>query len=383
MKCRLTTLTPCHIGSGNILNRNMDFCSDRDKIGIIDCRKIFDIVGERGIAAWCSWIEKRENILASLKKVRPNIKLEDISSRVLEIYGGNNTVIGLREQITTLGNPYIPGSSIKGAIVSALLASEASESLICSKGVNPRDNKIIDQMFSVARNVNGDRSVYDPKTSALRFLRVSDAYYDNKIENLTIALYCKSMNIINGGNEVCLDNKLQQYVEAIYVEKGKAEFELEIRQDYLREVQSQKVPLGKIPQGMNSLKDLLRCINSHTMNLLEREEQFWSAKDISNGMLDEYLDSIKEYKRGCENFLNNGKSAILRLGYGSGWEFITGGWSRIKSKKHDWNRIVDNARPNNQKYYSEYDFPKTRRLIDNDGEYLPLGFVQIDVVEDK
>ena len=366
MKCKLTTITPCHIGSGSTLNRNVDFVSDGAYFGVIDPRKIFDIVGENGIAGWCSVIDLQGDIMQFLRGVRPNVKIQDISSRLLEIQGGNSVVTGLREQISTLGVPYIPGSSIKGAIVSAIMAANA-------EGVNipsniKRQNGIVDKVFSAREERNG-RERFDPKTSVLRFLRVGDASFDGVP---TIAVYCNSLSICESSSNLTT-NKGHQYVEAIYTDTA-AEFDLDIKSEYLQKVQNHRTPLGPVPAAMASISDLLRCINAHTMSLLKREIEVWN--DYNYPELDEYIPQVEELIDECKA-CRDGRSAIMRLGYGSGWDFITGGWSKRSATDAEWDRIVDKARPNN-KSYQEYMFPKTRRTFES---YLPLGFVRIDIAE--
>lgn len=366
MKCRLTTITPCHVGSGNILNRNVDFVSDGEYLGIIDPQKIFSIVGEQGIAGWCSAIDRRENILKYLKGIRPNVKISDVSSRLLEIQSANENVTGLREQIISLGTPYIPGSSIKGAIVSAILATEANAKV---PSTIKRQNSIVDESFSAREESANGRVRFDPKSSVLRFLRVGDASFDGVP---TIAVYCNSLN--RRERQGLVDNSKHQYVEAIYTDTA-AEIDIDIKSDFLRSVQLAKVPLGAVPSAMQSLGALLQCINAHTLSLLERERDAW--EDFKYPELDEYLPQIDELIDECKACCE-GRSAVLRLGYGSGWDFITGGWSKLSATDDEWNLIVNASRPNNERNYSGYEFPKTRRLFDG---YLPLGFVKIDLAE--
>ncbi len=365
MKCKLTTITPCHIGSGSTLNRNVDFVSDGESLGVVEPRKIFDIVGEHGIDGWCSTIDRQKDIMQFLRGVRPNVKIQDISSRLLAIQGGDSKVTGLREQISTLGTPYIPGSSIKGAIVSAILASKDSISI--PQNIKLK-NGIVDKVFSAREERNG-RVQFDPKTSVLRFLRVGDASFDDVP---TIAVYCNSLNIRKSSD--LTDRKGHQYVEAIPTNTA-AEFDLDIKSDYLNKVRSHPTPLGSVPEAMVSLPNLLKCINSHTQSLLENELEEW--QDCNYPELDKYIPQIKKLINECNKACRDGRSAIMRLGYGSGWDFITGGWSKLSATDDEWDRIVDKARPGNWKY-QEYMFPKTRRTFDS---YLPLGFVRIDIAE--
>lgn len=368
MKCRLTTITPCHVGSGNTLNRNIDFVSDGHFLGIIDPRKIFDIVGEQGIAGWCSVIDRQGDILHYLQGIRPQLKIQDICSRLLEIQGGDNSVAGLREQIFSLEIPYIPGSSIKGAIVSALLGANADHRQIPSS--IKRQNGIVDRTFSACEERANGQMRFDPKSSVLRFLHVGDATFEDVP---TIAVYCNSLNL-RSGHQALTSTKGHQYVEAIYTDTA-ATFDLVIKSDHLREVQSHPtIPLGQVPVAMQSVGALLQCINTHTLSLLEQERDVWQNYHYPE--LDEYIPQIDDLIAECRQ-CPVGRAAVVRLGYGSGWDFITGGWSRHHATDVAWAQIVNAARPKNFQY-ATYMFPKTRRTFDG---YLPLGFARINLVE--
>lgn len=368
MKFKLTTITPCHIGSGNTLNRNIDFVSDGRYFGIIDLRKIYDIVGENGIAGWCRVIDAQGDIIQYLQGIRPGIKIEDISSRLMRIDGGNISVTGIREHISTMGVPYIPGSSIKGAIVSALIASVADNKLTIPPVIKKK-NGVVDRAFSACEERRDGRKSYDPKTSVLRFLRVGDA---TSTETRTVAKYCNSLNIRDSRNTLT-DNKGHQYVEAID-KNYTAYFDLNIKLDYLDKVLKRNIPIGDVPEAMTSIPKLLKCINSHTLSLLEYEREDWGDYDYPE--LDEYLDSIDYLIQECEK-CSDGRSAVMRMGYGSGWYFITGRWSKIIADDDEWEKIKDVSRPKNF-MYKDYIFPKTRRTFNG---YLPFGFVKISIDE--
>lgn len=364
MKCKLTTITPCHIGSGNTLNRNVDFVSEGGYIGVVDSHKIFKIVGEQGIAGWCSAIDRRDNILDYVRGVRPSAQLKDICSRLLEIQGANEIVTGLREHISTMGIPYIPGSSIKGAVVSAILASITPK---VPDTIKIRGNKIVDTSFSAREESNGNVK-YDPKSSVLRFLRVGDALFDGIP---TMAVYCNMLNVRNS-KEYLTDNSKSQYIEAIYTDEP-AIIEFHIMTKEMNRVREEGAPLGGIPEAMRSPQDLLKCINTHTLTLLRQEKDGWKGYDYSE--LDDYMTEIDSLIAECES-CEAGHSAILRLGYGVGWDFITGNWCKELATDEEWDGIVRLSRPNNDQCYSEYMFPKTRRTF---AGYQPLGFVKIEL----
>ena len=120
---RLTVLTPCHIGSGVKLRKDIHYVIDGRNIGIIDPEKVFAIIGEQGIDDWCNTLESKGSFFDFIKGKKPDIELEEFCSAIIDIEGGPSGIVctELKRHAATLDKPYIPGSSLKGAIVSALL----------------------------------------------------------------------------------------------------------------------------------------------------------------------------------------------------------------------------------------------------------------------
>lgn len=370
-KCRLKTLTPCHTGSGNILLNNQDFIVDGYQIGIIEPRKIFNIVGEQGIDLWCRAINDNENIYTHLRRMNDKIRLKDFCRRTMSLYGETSNVAELREQLRSGKTACIPGSSLKGAIVTALMSSKSYDTDELLANIRPANNRIVDRVFSSAPQ-------YDPKNSELRFLRVGDACFD---QVPTCAFHCVSLNIRSGRSPL-LDEKVHQLVECIYAEDT-VEFTIDLPDSSSRYFQDITAYGPKIPHALTSPRALLRCINDHTKSLLEEELDFW--QDYDNMELDNYLPQIEEMMDEC-NACTDGRSAIMRVGYGCGWNFITGAWSRRCTENDDpdrWQDILELARKDRKRRYDEYPFIKTRRIFyDGPKEpIMPFGFVKIEIEE--
>ena len=104
--------------------------------------------------------------------------------------------------------------------------------------------------------------------------------------------------------------------------------------------------------------------------------KYWkerSDRDDSD-KVESYLEKVESIKKKVLKCCR-GKECVLRIGHGSGWNFITGGWARDLDNFESL--VVPVSRPNNQNY-REYDFPKTRR-VDDDCEL--LGFVKLSLQE--
>ena len=184
----LKTITPAHVGSGNIYS-SWEFVKIKDKIYRINFSGIFNILDEKKKEILLSDLEKEKNLevfleeqkidIQSLIKKHPTIVKYSI---ICEL----NNVDKIREQIKTNNIPYIPGSSIKGAIREALIwyYTRNDENLqkllrIVENDLRKRESKkyignnYIEEFFSLRKNR------YDAKYDLMKFLEISDFMPEN------------------------------------------------------------------------------------------------------------------------------------------------------------------------------------------------------------
>src|SRR5690554_4838026 len=119
-KVKIETITPVHIGSGNVLQNETDFIvtkEGRDNfIHIIDERKILEIIGEEHLYNWLLSIENKESTLDLVKRYASTVEVQDFSLQKITCFAYNIRSEDTVKEIihNGLGLPYIPGSSIKG-----------------------------------------------------------------------------------------------------------------------------------------------------------------------------------------------------------------------------------------------------------------------------
>ena len=343
----------------------MDFVTEGSELGIIEPRKIYDIVGDTGIGMWCNAIERGDDIYELIRKSHKNTGLSDVCSRTMKLYGNAGTK-ELQEQLFSGGKPCLPGSSIKGSIVTAILTSFGEEQI--KRRLYGERNNVIDRCFSLKNN---------PQTSVLRFLRVGDACFDVP----TIAIECKSLNI-RTNNDDLIDTKGASLSECIYTDDH-AQFTIDLidsKSPYFNDVRSSVDTIATLPKAMYSIENLMLCITNHTKRLLESEIEFW--KDFDYPEQDDYISCIKEQIAACDAAIaTNGRSAILRLGYGSGYSFITGDWYRKCVDDGQWNDTLTKKIRSDGGRHQDYPYIKTRRVFYEDPDMFPLGFAKIDLVE--
>lgn len=378
-KVRIETISPVHIGSGNLLQNNTDFVvdgsGDDSYIHIVDERKILELIGTEHIDNWLISIEKKESTKDLIKRFSPTSSVDNYSLQRIANYAGNiRQDETLKEVIHNgLRFPYIPGSSIKGAIRTVVLASLAdkitdgeNKILIRNKNgevqVDNRGNKRIS-----AEKIEKELFGNDPNNDIFRFLRVGDAYFEK--ESL-IATRMINLNI--AGNDSLWDTSKPQLIEAINIHE-KSTFELQIAKQYYDWAKSEVNTLGTLPNELSAIDSLFMLINGHTQQLLEGEIEYWKEVNEEKSNAEDYIEVLEDILTTTKSCII-GKSCVLRIGHGSGWRFITGAWAE---KLENFVSVVTNAaRPNNQRYQS-YDFPKSRRIDDNSDV---LGFVKLTIL---
>jgi CRISPR type III-A-associated RAMP protein Csm5 len=369
-KVKIETLMPVHVGSGNLLYNNSDFIglniNKKLHIVVLSADKIWKLMGEKGvdfIDMWLQTIEKKGNIREFIAKFAPDAKSKDYAKRriplfVVKALKGDDT---LKECIHNgMGLPYIPGSSIKGAIRTAVLAS-ITDNISNQESLIRRENR--GRVTISAKEVEKKAFGNDPNSDVFRFIQVGDAYFEEETE---IATRLVNLNIRQSDD--LMDSSKPQLVEAIGQE-AESEFQLKISKSYYDFVQSRFRQIGKLP--VNSVSDLFRLINEHTRKLVEDEIEIWDNIDKDGG--EDYVSEMKNILEKI-NTCEDKKSCVLRLGHASGWRFITGAWTEKLSNFKD--TVIPASRPKNQNY-EKYDFPKTRRL---DEESFVLGFVKLTIL---
>ena len=369
---KIETLTSVHIGSGEVLQLGSDIVKgrmDNDYVlAVVSPEKVLSLIGEEHLQDWVVAIERKESTGNVVKRFAPNAKVEDYAKRIVLEWSEAHERDTLKEHIHNgQGKPYIPGSSIKGAIRTAILASLA-------ENVNDAERKI-DVSANGKKKANAnkvEKELFgsDPNNDVFRFLQVGDAYFG---ECYTVSL--RMVNINERTSKSFWDKSKSQMIEALPSEDI-TRFEMKLNVEGYNKSKEKWSTIGDLPNIMSSYESLFEAINNHTIRLLDFELEYWkerSDRDDSD-KVECYLEKIESIKNEAQN-CGKGKECVLRIGHGSGWNFITGGWARDLDNFESL--VVPVSRPNNQNY-SEYDFPKTRR-VDDVCEL--LGFVKLSLQE--
>lgn len=379
-KIRIETLTSVHVGSGETLQYGTDFVRgkyDGDNVlSIVAPDKVLKLIGKERVQQWVLAIERQESTAKVVETYAPNAALKDYSKRMILEWSVAKDADTLKENIHDgRGLPYIPGSSIKGAIRTAVLATLAENVQGAEKKIDKtkykdfKGNTIPEDQIKYkadAKNIESELFGSNPNEDVFRFLQVGDAYFG---ENYEVAV--RVVNLNERERQGFWDISKSQLIEAIGPE-DETTFQLKLNEN-LYKLSMDRV--HTMPDCMKSLPMLFTTINNHTQNLLESEISYWEEreqKDDSNkvGLYIQKIKVILDVARRCVD----GKECVLRIGHGSGWRFITGAWS--ENLENFYSVVVPVSRPKNFKY-EQYDFPKTRRV---DDECELLGFVKLSVI---
>lgn len=371
MKAILKTLTPVHIGSGQTLNKNIDFGQEGNQIGFFDLDKIVQLIGVENIEQLTSTINQNKSMLDFLRNGRglknPITYFCERTSLVKDI---SLTTTQLKEQYrTSLKGVCIPGSSIKGSIKTAiwddLLSNDILKKLTTENLKNRRgkwsDAYLDKKLFG---NTANDKSTRFIKIGDIHFPDVQTEIHETVIINQHFNNWRKKE-----GNSFL--------IECIPVGK-EAEFNIKLDEDLL--IKNKE----KYPQIFDNLKtnfindfsSLSKVINAYTLAILK-----WEIGDLEDRNFEninegnEMLDKYNAIAQMIDKLLDN--EFIIRVGANSGWRFMTGGWvtkEALSISDADYDSLKKAIQK--KSYPANFLLPKTRKT---NSEGWPFGFVKVSL----
>ena len=351
-KLILETLSPIHIGSGEKYS-NSEFFLDDNRILRIDINKIYSILNQKDKYIFLNYLEN------------PNFRLEDflkgkdISISELKLYSLKHNRIApneITEHIKTGFNGYVPGSSLKGAIRTAILIAFMGDDEIKEigeifkiKNFKQRNDKIkyfIDKFLSSG----GKKSSY---SDLMRFVQISDF------------IPVKDLYVYNIQSLEAEGNKwkwyrrngriVQTYLETIMVGEH---LEGDIHFTYNKQMHKS---LGlKHKKNIIDIMKIKRLIHSFSNAIINHEIAFSRRYEIN--FLLEFYERLKK--------INTEDSPVIKLGQGSGYLATTIGL-KLKNNPDVFEEVRKSLRGRS---YS-FEFPKTRRIVME--EKMPLGWCRI------
>lgn len=373
-KCKIRTVSPVHIGSGKDYGPS-EYVNSKAKqkdnvvktIKRIDFAKFYGDLEE----------DKQDKFLSNLSN--PNYKIEQDYPNISKEYTRYNSINkssiskeshiapDISEHIKTSDNLYIPGSSIKGAIRTAILYDLIEErdiedipNLIERRGnrtvINRRDyNNFIDEFFAASRGNSAQKNI-------MRFLQISDSSVrKNPTIHEVLAIMAKDRGGMPDGVGYYSRNGsvVKSYLETI--DKNNivnCEFTINYDEDLLRrnEIEDKEFILD--------IDYIKKAIYKFSADLIEYELEFADKYKVS--YLTKFYNSLIKF--------NKEDSPVLRIGAGSGLMATS---IAMKVKKYDdleGTQIFDEIRGTFRRQYP-FEFPKSRKVTKTG---LPLSWVQLN-----
>ena len=401
---QVTLLTPLHIGDGVEMQENLDFVSNGKGLEVVDLDETLRAVAAVNHQALMEMGNKNFQLTRFLNDYKVDLKV----SYTLPTASGTR-INSLRRFIKNgLGLPYVPGSTLKGALRTALL-SPLLTGQPAGDAANPSRRRYGDIEGSL-KSAAGP----DPNHDIFRSLQVSDSTVLLP-EKVLRAEEVKFFNIAEGDKAGWKDFSSKRTVPkpsdaaGIYVEalKSGAVFHVQVALDgFLAQPAVRRALAFRASNGFDIFSLLARTIDGHSRRLALKERDFFRkygvGKDAGAQAAASFLDRLIERMNG------SGEEAFfLRLAWGSGWKGMTGDWigdsdlqmvRQFKNLGKTGCPQCHSKAVKRKQYpfecqkcghvYKETDrwlfptFPKTRRLAMDGGlPALPLGWVQVKPVD--
>ena len=379
MKYQIETLTPVHVGSGDNL-QHIDGCYDKGKWHRINLDKVLadsatdlnnltSAMGQRGFR----WTKHLQNPEAFATYSLPCLH----SPEEVEI----------REAIKHIDHrPFIPGSTLKGTIRTALLWDLINESNEHYKETlsnleklagqesrgNPRNER---PARGIEKNVLGE----DPNRDLLRALQISDTA---PIEVSALEIGTAWTVTLDSNDDLVQkverNREYKTFVEQIQKEQ-RLPFSIKIDKWLLKQPAKKGLGFDKVQK--NALHSIAAICNTNA--------RFWMEEE--QGFFDDYaLTEIADCYDGLLNALDSltDGAFITQIGWGSGYNANT--ITRLFAEGEDVpeNLLMDlrkrfrlgqsRSQPGT---YDEREFPKTRRIFyRGQNPVSPFGWVKISPI---
>ena len=297
---RLQTITPVHIGTGNTLMKDYDFIDEAGQTRRINVDQLLTDV-------WDESLSRRANVpkpAELLKGASPEELVRYTAYVAQGVVRASASGSQLQEQLkNTEFEPYIPGSSLKGALRTALGWAGWPE--VMTKPLDPerhfgRTPKFAGQFIEdVLFRPNKDRSD-GPNKDVMRALQVGDMHVTRFNKGYLIC----NVQVASSGK---YDSPIE--VEAL---SDEARFR---GQWTLHEDLFEASVLG-LAERKIWLDDIAARVNQHSIAQLN-----W----LRTHFADSRLDGSREQVAFCEQLIGTINSlqpnqCVLRLGWGGGWD---------------------------------------------------------------
>ena len=369
MKYKLKTITPLHIGTGSKYSR-AEFVLTDGNLHRVSLDNLLRKLSEEQIGDLTVRLEDYGFSLADFLKDK-DIDLADITKYISK-FKEDRGVKEISEQIKTSDRAYIPGSSIKGAIRTAIIYKILKDDYAIVDNELQRIKNDRRLMSDLERNINRSPAFKDKwfskalgkagssieraalrgykndaKYDLLKYLLITDSSMTKRLSVLTIKSFGMTQDRRSYSQIEAIDREVVLEGEIILKTDNLSELGLRNKAQYL------------------DWEYILTAIYTFTEDLKSLEKEYAEEHNLTN---------LAEFYTFSE-FNNQPDSPCLRIGANKGFLSNTIG---VLIKLND---------PYFYKYLRfvawrsyPYEFPKTRRLVFENGKpKYPLGWVKLEL----
>ena len=362
--CVMELITPVHIGSGDRYVENFDYFYDQNRksLFVFDRKRLLQQVADAGTETINSFTRAvEEETLDTWLKGKP--EGIDMHRTLVHNFPCQRKPRDIAVQLRSgTGNGLIAGSSLKGAFRTAILARLSREEQgttveRAAKNLVNHDRpnlKFADSQ--VCKRLLGP----DAQKNLMRTLSVSDFSFDKKIIKLQNVVLTRLTTSRNMGVKfgVVLEKIPEQSSSGSQISFD------EFLNEHGRETMNFRARL--------TLPWLIEAVRMKTKKTIHTE------RDFLQGVHGNYTDDLRlfyeELNKRTQQLDEN--EVILQLAWGSGWNGMTGELLEKEELIPPLRRKLQLA-----KNYTDFPFPKSRRLAVSGGRAVPMGWVRLRFVD--
>ena len=376
---QLEIVTPVHIGSGETLN-HIDGYYANGQWYYIDLERVL-AHPSADLNALTSEMGKRDF------RWERHLRQRNIDPAEVSVYSlscpQSPEEVEIREAIKGIRDqPFIPGSTLKGAIRTALLGEILSVSDNVYEKSHDHLNKLIEQgprgnprREQPARQIETLSFGADPNRDLFRALQVSDT---ELLKNDALEIGMAWTLTLNQSNELVQKiDRGREYKNFVQQIQAKQHLTFTIKVDDLLFREREKERLGFNDLQQEALRDIAEVCRSAMDQLMRDERDFfnyYSLSEIAN-IYDKLIDLNDTLPEGA---------FLLQIGWGTGYNAntVTALFTNDAESPVDWMDLRERFRLGESRSqrgaYDEREFPKTRRILyRGQNPIAPLGWVKI------
>ena len=360
VKLGLEVLTPTQSGSGEELFKELDYIDRAGEAFVVDQVQSFNVIASGNLALDTKLLSG--NNLSDLV----NAAGQDFGYRLPWLSSKQKIPDKFREQVKDAFNrPYLPGTALKGAIRTALIAEwlramkpDHFAHLLPKKnhfGKAPPKNWAASELMQALTGKDAKQDIFRP-------FKTKDALFNASDLCLADIRWLNERRWRSMSQKKSFDDwKIADGICAEVLQPGSLTLATLQWDDFLLSDscwQQTGTVANILPKDFAALREQL---NKHAKYRLGREIDFYQSQ------------GKQAPKDECHRILtqleNDQDTAYLQLSWGSGWRGMTGDWAS-EEQVNSFRELFGLGRPGKP-------FPKTRRLTVSGEPKQPLGWIKV------